>query len=135
MTTEELIKTDDVPTLNCVIEVGDEAIIQTTRISNQIGHELDSNLGPTLSQEIIQTLASRPTAGLTTAPATELNESTSVEFRELSEDVIGYEGDFEPEEMNPDETLELMIDTIVDRHITTLRQDIRRLLERAIAER
>lgn len=114
MSTDKLHNTDEVPTLNSVIRAGDESVIQTKRISYQIGNELDSNLGPSLSREIIQTLAERTSD----SPPIALVECDHTEM-----------------EFDPDETLELMIDDIVDRHITALRKDIRTLLERAIAER
>jgi len=75
----KLLDRAEVPTLHSVIRTGDESIIQTTR----------------LDQEIQQGLAR-----------------------------------LQPH--NDDDELELLIDDVVDRHITALRQDIRLLLERAL---
>lgn len=73
---DKLLEVIDVPTLRSVIRTGDESVIETTR----------------LDQEIEATIAP-----------------------------------YKPQE----DELELLIDDVVDRHITALRQDIRTLLERA----
>ena len=138
MPTQDLINSDDVPTLNNVIETGDEAVIQTKRISHQIGHELDSNLGPSLSREIIQALAMRDKDEDETQADSEWQDqpdevTLSQAGSSPSSSAFGVEDEIT--DIDPDETLELMIDSVVDRHITNLRQDIRRLLERAIDKR
>jgi len=71
--------------LHSVIKTGDESIIETTRLDQ----EMQSAVGH---------------------PA---------HYRENTVDIV-------------DDDLELMIDNVVDRHITALRQDIRLLLERAL---
>jgi len=73
---DKLLEVIDVPTLRSVIRTGDESVIETTRLDQ----EIEATIAPYKSQE---------------------------------------------------DELELLIDDVVDRHITALRQDIRTLLERA----
>jgi len=73
---DKLLDRIDVPTLRSVIRTGDESVIETTRLDQ----EIEATIAPYKAQE---------------------------------------------------DELELLIDDVVDRHITALRQDIRTLLERA----
>jgi len=112
---------EDIPVLNAVVESGNESIIQSSRLGREVLREL----------EVIK-------------------QSQPVKFK-LHDHILGEdeeEGDFEPRTesqldlmiddpdtinasaSNSDDEIELMIDEVVDRHITELRKDIRRLLQR-----
>ncbi len=118
----EAIDTTEVPTLHSVVRSGDPAVIHSTRQTHELANELDQNLGPDLSREIFQSLMQHNEQGGSPEPF-------QANFVAIDEDQATESGD------DPDDPLEIMIDDIVDRHITALRHDIRVLLQRALSER
>jgi len=113
---------DSVPVLNEVVESGNESIIQSSRLGREVLREL----------EVLQ--QSEPVKFVLQEHILEADEE------EEGEQVAAPESDMAltPEQSEPlnvasdnsDDEIELMIDEVVDRHITELRKDIRRLLNR-----
>lgn len=119
----EAIETTEVPTLHSVVKSGDPAVIHSRRQTHQLAIELDESLGPDLSREIFDSLMQH-------------NEQSGT-LESLPQDVttLNAHHALEIDEDDLDDPLEIMIDDIVDRHITALRHDIRALLQRALADR
>jgi len=136
MATDESNPVNDVPTLRSIVTTGDESVIQTKRIGHQLEHEMDENLGSALSQEIIRSMATRAFAaelGVETQAANEDTEELATLPDTVTECELSTLAQTLPS-LDMDDTLECLIDEIVDRHITSLRQDIRLLLERVRAD-
>lgn len=140
---------DDPPVLNSVVETGNKSIIKSTRLGHEVLAELES-----LRQSA--SVAVEPTDDAKAETSNEeqghLNFDFSGPVELIAEsdspangpDVDANESivDDDPllsaaqptlfnKEQLEDEQIELMIDEVVDRHITELRKDIKRLLERA----
>jgi len=134
MATNEIDANTDVPTLRNVVTAGDETVIQSKRIGQQLEDEMGENLGTSLSQEIIRSMTSRSVDPAPHPPIHELTGDWNTPPQGAASDHI-FSASETQQAPAMDDTLELLIDDIIDRHITALRQDIRLLLERALAER
>lgn len=138
---------DNLPVLNSVVETGNESIIKSTRLGHEVLAELESlRQGATSAPKPANDVdASHEEQGHLsfdfTGPVELLaDDAPSRQSAELEEDELVIDDDPLLSEAQPtlfnnerleDEEIELMIDDVVDRHITELRKDIKRLLERA----
>ncbi len=123
---------DDLPVLNDVVKTGDESIIQSTRLEYEVEGEIESLQNATIEFDLpshlqlgVQSEAASDNIELDIAdvPATEMAAS----LEEIEGALIA-----DPDvQQSIDDELELLIDDIVDRHVTSLRRDLRALLERA----
>ena len=123
---------DDLPVLNDVVKTGDESIIQSTRLEYEVEGEIESLQNATIEFDLpshlqlgVQSEAAGDNIDLDIAdvPATEMAAS----LEEIEGALIA-----DPDvQQSIDDELELLIDDIVDRHVTSLRRDLRALLERA----
>lgn len=128
MTTYEPDQITEVPTLRNVIKNGKESIIQTTRIGNQLEYEMGKNLGSALSEELILAMARHKYASVDNQRDA---DATTTDYRvEHVSDLATTARSAAQYDM--DDTLELLIDDIVDRHVSILRRDIRQLLEQVL---
>lgn len=115
-------KEDSVPVLNAVVESGNESIIQSSRLGREVLREL----------EVLQ--QSEPVKFvlhehvLDAGDEEEGDESASQESQLTL--MMGDSETINSASDNSDDEIELMIDEVVDKHITELRKDIRRLLNR-----
>lgn len=151
---------NDLPVLSSVVKAGNESIIETTRLGHALLDELealkylDANLDTTPSAEVDDTVDTpRPGVGdgsvvhleaecsddhhtplptSTTAATTatmvdaEVTDATDHEQASYTRDIAAQaSGD------NDEDLLELLIDDLVDRHVSALRQDLRQLLLRS----
>ena len=123
---------DDLPVLNDVVRTGDESIIQSTRLEHEVEDEIESLQNATIEFDLpshlqlgVQSAVASDNIELEIAdvPATEMAASL-----EEIEDALIADPDVQ---QSIDDELELLIDDIVDRHVTSLRRDLRALLERA----
>ncbi len=109
----------DLPILSDVVEAGNESIIQSSRSGREVQRELD----------VLQN--SEPMRFvLNDAYTGDDDESKDEPERELIEPESQFSHKID-DSCDQDEAIELMIDVVVDRHITELRKDIKRLLIRA----
>ena len=122
---------DDLPVLNDVVRTGDESIIQSTRLEHEVEGEIESLQNATIEFDLpshlqlgVQSAVASDNIELEIAdvPATEMAASL-----EEIEDALIADPDVQ---QSIDDELELLIDDIVDRHVTSLRRDLRALLER-----
>jgi len=114
---------DGVPVLNDVIESGNESIIQSSRLGREVLRELQVLQQSSPVKFVLQDHLLEQDEG---DEPMSTNESTESQLDLMIDD---------PDENNDpapssDEAIELMIDEVVDRHITELRRDIRQLLAR-----
>lgn len=113
---------DSVPVLNEVVESGNESIIQSSRMGREVLREL----------EVLQ--QSNPVKFVLQDHVQQSNEEEEGDNYTSSESqlalMMGDSQEFNAVSDNSDDEIELMIDDIVDRHITELRKDIRQLLNR-----
>lgn len=113
---------EGVPVLNAVVESGNESIIQSSRLGREVLREL----------EVLQ--QSEPVKFVLQEHVLEADEEEEGDSPASSESqlhlMIGDPEAFNLASDNSDDEIELMIDEVVDRHITELRKDIRRLLSR-----
>lgn len=113
---------DSVPVLNAVVESGNESIIQSSRLGREVLREL----------EVLQ--QSEPVKFVLQDHVLEADEEEEGDEAPSSESqlhlMIGDSEAFNLATNNSEDEIELMIDEVVDRHITELRKDIRRLLNR-----
>jgi len=137
-----LLHEDDLPVLNAVVQTGDHSIIQSTRLGNEVLRELE-----TLRQNAIRGLPANDNQdtveSLLTPEGTSEEASAnapSVEFPlDLDFDSLSNQLDSELTqaamltvgEQIKDEEIDVIVDDIVDRHITALRRDVKQLLIRA----
>lgn len=139
---------DDLPVLNAVIESGNESIIQSSRLGREVLRELEAlrHIVPVVTEH-----NSFPHAAGNTAPgsypdmaqaAADENPNVTPVENQLDLDLLEASGNpLQPADdmrfvirnlpEDEEDDIELMIDELMDRHITDLRKDIRRLLERA----
>ena len=115
-----------------MVKTGDESIIQSTRLEYEVEGEIESLQNATIEFDLpshlqlgVQSEAASDNIELDIAdvPATEMAASL-----EEIEGVLIADPDVQ---QSIDDELELLIDDIVDRHVTSLRRDLRALLERA----
>jgi len=113
---------ESVPVLNAVVESGNESIIQSSRLGREVLREL----------EVLQ--QSEPVKFVLQQHVLDADEEEEGDSPASSESqlhlMMGDPEAFNLASDNSDDELELMIDEVVDRHITELRKDIRRLLSR-----
>jgi len=113
---------DDLPVLNAVVESGNESIIQSSRLGREVLREL----------EVLQ--QSAPVKFVLQEHVLEGDEKEEGDKHSTSESqmalMMGDSQGINAASANSDDEIELMIDDIVDRHITELRKDIRQLLNR-----
>ena len=141
---------DDLPVLNAVVESGNHSIIQSTRLGNEVLRELESlrqdavrGLPANDNQDTTESLLTPEgtSESDTLSPASELlTEAPNVEFPQ-GLDFSSLSNDRDDKRTPPaivtageafrEEEMDVLIDDIVDRHITALRQDIKQLLIRA----
>jgi len=108
---------DSVPVLNAVIESGNESIIQSSRLGREVLREL----------EVLQ--QTEPVKFELHDHLLEEDEGDGALGSESQMALMmGDSNDKKSDSMPEDDAIELMIDEVVDRHITELRRDIRRLL-------
>jgi len=123
---------DDLPVLNDVVRTGDESIIQSTRLEHEVEGEIESLQNATIEFD----LPSHLQLGVQSAVASDNIELeiADVPATEMAASLEEIEGALiaDPDvQQSIDDELELLIDDIVDRHVTSLRRDLRALLERA----
>ena len=119
-------KEDSVPVLNAVVESGNESIIQSSRLGREVLREL----------EVLQ--ESEPVKFVLQEHILDADDEEEGDESIASESQLALMmGDSSANSsldrassVNNDDEIELMIDDVVDRHITELRKDIRRLLNR-----
>ena len=119
-------KEDSVPVLNAVVESGNESIIQSSRLGREVLREL----------EVLQ--ESEPVKFVLQEHILDADDEEEGDESVTSESQLALMmGDSSANSsldrassVNNDDEIELMIDDVVDRHITELRKDIRRLLNR-----
>jgi len=108
-------KEDSVPVLNAVVESGNESIIQSSRLGREVLRELE-----VLQEHILDTDEEEGDESIASESQLALMMGDSSANSSLDR----------ASSTNNDDEIELMIDDVVDRHITELRKDIRRLLNR-----
>jgi|GEM_PF-1036807 len=123
---------DDLPVLNDVVRTGDESIIQSTRLEYEVEGEIESLQNATIEFD----LPSHLQLGVQSEAASDNIELdiADVPAAEMAASLEEIEGALiaDPDvQQSIDDELELLIDDIVDRHVTSLRRDLRALLERA----
>ena len=123
---------DDLPVLNDVVKTGDESIIQSTRLEYEVEGEIESLQNATIEFD----LPSHLQLGVQSEAASDNIELdiADVPAAEMAASLEEIEGALiaDPDvQQSIDDELELLIDDIVDRHVTSLRRDLRALLERA----
>ena len=119
-------KEDSVPVLNAVVESGNESIIQSSRLGREVLREL----------EVLQ--ESEPVKFVLQEHILDADDEEEGDESIASESQLALMmGDSSANSsldrassVNSDDEIELMIDEVVDKHITELRKDIRRLLNR-----
>ncbi len=135
---------DELPVLNDVVKTGNESIIQSTRLEREVDGEIEQ-----LRHETIEfDLPSHLKLGVDVSDVGDQQDELDKEQTEdgfanrladrpaadMAADLEEIEGalivDLDVQQSIEDE-LELLIDDIVDRHVTSLRRDLRALLERA----
>ncbi len=123
---------EDLPVLNDVVRTGNESIIQSTRLELEVEGEIESLQNATVEFDLpahlqlgVQADEASDITDLDIANAPTMELGTSLE--EIEGALIA---DLDVQQSVDDE-LELLIDDIVDRHVTSLRRDLRALLERA----
>ncbi len=143
---------DELPVLNDVVKTGNESIIQSTRLEREVDGEIEQ-----LRHETIEfDLPSHLKLGVDVSDVVDQEDEldmAQIEDRladghgdrltdrlanrpaaDMAADLEEIEGalivDLDVQQSVEDE-LELLIDDIVDRHVTSLRRDLRALLERA----
>lgn len=145
---------EDLPVLSAVVESGNHSIIQSTRLGNEVLRELETlrldavrGIPANDRQDKVASLLTPEgtSESATLAPngrvqAEVLAEAPSVEFpQDLDFASLSVELDNELTQAAmltvgddfKDEEIDIIIDDIVDRHITALRRDIKQLLIRA----
>lgn len=140
---------DDLPVLNSVVETGNKSIIKSTRLGHEVLAELESlrqgaaAANQTADFDDDESIVEEqghldfdfPGPVELNAESTETENSTEFDRDDSSDDDDPLLSAAQPtvfhNEQLEDEEIELMIDEVVDRHITELRKDIKRLLERA----
>ncbi|MBX2836946.1 MAG: hypothetical protein KTR35_08825 [Gammaproteobacteria bacterium] len=151
---------DDLPVLKSVVETGNESIIQSTRLGHEVLAELESLRQGAQSSAVaaadgsstdfdtsdqgnlafdfthpVELNAEMEQNGKPTGPNAEADHALLKEAMNSSDDDDPLLSEAQPTLCNnqqlEDDEIELMIDEVVDRHITELRKDIKRLLERA----
>ncbi len=149
------LQEDELPVLNDIVESGNPSIIQSTRMGNEVLRELetlrqdavrrfpntanqdaqDTHTAPDDTSESAKlrpdVLASQdtPEANVNVVPPVEIPQG--LDFASLATDA-SHKSENTSVVLNfCDDEIELLIDDVVDRHITALRQDIKQLLERA----
>lgn len=149
------LREEDLPVLNAVVESGNPSIIQSTRMGNEVLRELetlrqdsarrcptpanqeaqDTDTSPEntsesakLPADVMSDEPETPHSAPSDAPSVEMPEGLNFASSAIDSAPVSNE----PTTFSfSDDELELLIDDIVDRHITELRQDIKQLLERA----
>ena len=146
------LEDNDLPVLNDVVRSGDETIIQSTRLERAGIDQLDSNSTAPLHFELPAHLQFDNLAYEIDLDETlELDEHDDADFNNQQsftepqphkgnqiarEELLSLNHSIALEEpvvpgSHTDEQLELLIDEIIDRHILSLRTDLRNLLQRA----
>lgn len=148
------LKEDDLPILNDVVRSGDESIIQSTRLERVGIDRLDSDSTAPLHFELPEHLQLDTQAyDIDLDETLELDEHGTAYFEKLSANLRNEYDSLErnraethgllrvrhPVDSNEnsgtenlvDDQVELLIDEIIDKHIVTLRADLRNLLMRA----
>jgi len=115
----------EVPVLSAVVESGNESIIQSSRLGRQVLRELETLRHDAVPHSRIDIDADTYREDQLDLELTELSTGGQVVHDLHSVSVPQSSADHE------DDDIELLIDDLVDRHITELRKDIRQLLERA----
>jgi len=112
---------DGVPVLNDVVESGNESIIQSSRLGREVLRELEVLQQPNPVKFVLHDHILEQ----------DNRRSNEDEPAESQMDLMIEDSDtINAENNRSEDEIELMIDEVVDRHITELRKDIRRLLER-----
>ena len=146
------LEDDDLPVLNDVVRSGDESIIQSTRLEREGGDRPDSDSTAPLHFELPAHLQlDNLIYDIDLDETLELDEHGDTYFenqqnepvsRPSRADHVAGEGltslnnsiasnESHTPGNHTDEQLELLIDEIIDRHIASLRTDLRNLLQRA----
>ncbi len=124
---------DAVPVLNDVVESGNESIIKSSRLGRTVLRELQAlqetaSVKFVLHEHILQDKEERDSAIAEAQNSAEQMEKLPLESQ--MDLIIDDSSQLSAQSTVDEDTLELMIDELVDRHITELRKDIRRLLLR-----
>lgn len=123
---------DDLPVLNDVVRTGNESIIQSTRLEREVDGEIELLQNETIEFD----LPSHLQFGIESEEAGTDSEldSADIPAADMAANLEEIEGALfvDPDvQQSIDDELELLIDDIVDRHVTSLRRDLRALLDRA----
>ena len=123
---------DELPVLNDVVRTGNESIIQSTRLEREVDGEIELLQNETIEFD----LPSHLQFGIESAEASKDSEleSADIPAADMAASLEAIEGALivDPDiQQSIDDELELLIDDIVDRHVTSLRRDLRALLDRA----
>ena len=123
---------DELPVLNDVVRTGNESIIQSTRLEREVDGEIELLQSETIEFD----LPSHLQFGIESAEASKDSEleSADIPAADMAASLEAIEGALivDPDiQQSIDDELELLIDDIVDRHVTSLRRDLRALLDRA----
>jgi len=128
---------EDLPVLNAVVESGNRSIIQSTRMGNEVLRELESlrqDAARSLHMDVNLDTEETQHDPEVTSESDTLSADSTLRINETRFEVpvgLDFSALSSSDEGIQEDELELMIDEIVDRHITALRRDIRDLLERA----
>ncbi|MEE9321618.1 MAG: hypothetical protein V3U76_14315 [Granulosicoccus sp.] len=125
----DFLDDDDLPVLNSVVRGGNESVIQSTRQDRLVSDQLEAlrrNTKVHFNLPDIPGLAVDPEA----LPIEDELDDTQQFYPPLKALPSAQPSSSDPVACE-DDGIELLIDELVDRHITELRQDIRSLLDRA----
>lgn len=123
----DFLDDDDLPVLNSVVKCGNESIIKSTRQNRQAADELETlrrNTPVSFNMPEIPGLSGDPDA----QPVDKEIHDTQRPYSPLK--ALPSIHPSPPEQAVSEDDIELLIDDLVDRHITELRLDIRTLLDR-----
>lgn len=127
---------NDVPVLNAVVKAGNESIIESTRLGREVLQELEAM--KSLGASVDDTLETRvePRDHNTGGPG--IGDGSVVHLYAEGPGDAPQQANHSVDEhcdhalptpaYTDDDELELMIDDLVDRHVSALREDLRRLL-------
>ena len=149
---------EDLPVLNAVVKSGNPSLIQSARMGNEVLRELESlrqeavrampvpQSSPAESDTLRDSTIDAANGSAVEIPqgldfASLGNPGRDNQFYEVTDPLLDGLDELDDEAtvaiaaeqtvLLKDEEIEMMIDDIVDRHITALRLDIKQLLERA----
>jgi len=123
---------DDLPVLNDVVRTGNESIIQSTRLEREVGGEIELFQHQTIEFDLPSHLQLGVESDAESGADDELDvadmpAADMVAKLEKMEGALNEDADVQ---QSINDEIEMLIDDIVDRHVTSLRRDLRALLDR-----